>query len=153
MTISMYQSSVPVLKRTLTNLVSILEKGAAYAEAKSIEPIVLINSRLYPRYVSRLLSRFKLLLILPVVGWLGLAGVEAPSIEDDETTFGELITRLQKTVAIWTLFLSEPSSLLTLARKILKCLSVKAKPITMQGWPFLTFFRHAKRLFSCHDYL
>ncbi|MEL6814637.1 MAG: DUF1993 family protein, partial [Cyanobacteria bacterium J06598_3] len=38
MTISMYQASVPPLSRALNNLVGILEKGAAYAEAKAIEP-------------------------------------------------------------------------------------------------------------------
>ena len=48
MTTSMYQASVPLLIRTLNNLIVILEKGAAHAEAKNIDPAVLINSRLYP---------------------------------------------------------------------------------------------------------
>ncbi|MEO1427667.1 MAG: DUF1993 family protein [Cyanobacteria bacterium J06633_8] len=48
MTISMYQASVPPLIRSLTNLAAILEKGAAHAEAKKIDPAVLIGSRLYP---------------------------------------------------------------------------------------------------------
>ena len=48
MTISMYQASVPVFIRMLNNLVGILEKAAAYAEARKIDPTVLINSRLYP---------------------------------------------------------------------------------------------------------
>ncbi|MBV8884694.1 MAG: DUF1993 family protein, partial [Chroococcidiopsidaceae cyanobacterium CP_BM_RX_35] len=48
MTISMYQASVPVLIRTLNNLIGILEKGATYAETKKIAPSVLVNSRLYP---------------------------------------------------------------------------------------------------------
>ena len=34
MTISMYQASIPPLIRSLNNLVAILEKGAAHAEAK-----------------------------------------------------------------------------------------------------------------------
>ena len=37
MMISMYQASVPLLIRSLNNLVSILEKGAAHAEAKKID--------------------------------------------------------------------------------------------------------------------
>ena len=44
MTISMYQASVPSLMRSLNNLVSILEKGAAHAEARKIDPTILINS-------------------------------------------------------------------------------------------------------------
>lgn len=48
MTISMYQASVPPLIRSLNNLAAILEKGVAHAEARKIDPAVLINSRLYP---------------------------------------------------------------------------------------------------------
>ncbi len=44
----MYHASVPSLIRSLNNLVAILEKGAAHAEARKIDPAVLINSRLYP---------------------------------------------------------------------------------------------------------
>jgi len=51
MQISMYQATIPVLVRSLTNLMAILEKGAAHAEAKKIDPAVLLNSRLYPEYV------------------------------------------------------------------------------------------------------
>lgn len=48
MTLSMYQASVPSFIRTLGNLTVVLDKGAAYAEAKKIDPSVLINSRLFP---------------------------------------------------------------------------------------------------------
>ena len=48
MTISMYQASVPVFIRMLNNLIAILEKAMAHAEAKKIAPAVLLNSRLYP---------------------------------------------------------------------------------------------------------
>ena len=41
MTISMCQASVPMLIRMLTNLKGILEKGAAYAQAKKIEEAAL----------------------------------------------------------------------------------------------------------------
>ncbi|WP_414153299.1 DUF1993 family protein [Nostoc commune] len=44
----MYQASIPVSIRALNNLINILEKGAAYAETKKIDPSVLINSRLSP---------------------------------------------------------------------------------------------------------
>lgn len=47
MTISMYQISVSSLIRSLNNLAAILEKSAAHAEARKIDPAVLINSRLY----------------------------------------------------------------------------------------------------------
>ena len=48
MTISMYQATIPVCTRMLNNLVAILEKAAAHANARKIDPTVLINDRLYP---------------------------------------------------------------------------------------------------------
>ncbi len=48
MTISMYQASVPTIIRALNNLAAVLDKGQQHAEAKKIDPAVLIASRLYP---------------------------------------------------------------------------------------------------------
>ncbi|MBI3897650.1 MAG: DUF1993 domain-containing protein [Gammaproteobacteria bacterium] len=98
MAISMYQASVPVFIRTLNNLAAILEKGAAYAEAKKIDPTVLINSRLYPDMFP--LSRQVQIASDSAKGCAArLAGLEPPKFEDTEKTFPELIARLQKTVS------------------------------------------------------
>ena len=48
MTISMYQASVPVLVRALTNLKGILNKAAAHAQAKKIDEAVFLDARLSP---------------------------------------------------------------------------------------------------------
>ena len=48
MTISMYKASVPVFLQFLTSLSAVLDKAAAYAEAKKVEPAVLLNTRLTP---------------------------------------------------------------------------------------------------------
>src|ERR1700751_4207715 len=48
MTISMYKASVPVFLQFLTSLSAVLDKAAAYAVAKKIEPAVLLNTRLTP---------------------------------------------------------------------------------------------------------
>src|SRR5215813_15366072 len=48
MTISMYKASVPVFVQFLTSLSAVLDKAAAYAEAKKVEPAVLLNTRLAP---------------------------------------------------------------------------------------------------------
>lgn len=39
----MYQASVPSLIRSLNNLVAILAKGAAHAEAKKIDPTIALQ--------------------------------------------------------------------------------------------------------------
>ena len=48
MSLSMYQASIPVFIRMLGNLSKILDKAAAFAEAKKIDPSVLIRDRLAP---------------------------------------------------------------------------------------------------------
>ncbi|QND50897.1 DUF1993 domain-containing protein [Phyllobacterium sp. 628] len=48
MTMSMYQASVPVFKRLLTNSAGILQKAEAHAMARSIDPRRLLEQRLAP---------------------------------------------------------------------------------------------------------
>jgi uncharacterized protein len=98
MTISMYQASVPSLIRSLSNLIVILEKGAAAAEARKLDPLVLLNTRLYPDMFP-LVRQVQIASDIARRGVARLAGTEAPAMDDNETTFAELITRLQKTNA------------------------------------------------------
>ena len=48
MAISMYDFSIPVLARGLTNMSAILDKAAAHAAAKKFDTGVLAQSRLFP---------------------------------------------------------------------------------------------------------
>ena len=48
MTISMFQASVPVFVRGLTNLKAILEKASSHAAAKKIDDAVFVTARLFP---------------------------------------------------------------------------------------------------------
>ena len=98
MKISMYQACVPTIVRSLNNLAAILEKGAAHAEAKKIEPSVLVNSRLYPDMFP-LSKQVQIASDVSKGGSARLAQVEPPAFEDNETTFPELVARLRKTVA------------------------------------------------------
>jgi hypothetical protein len=97
MSLSMYQASVPVFVRALENLSAILHKGAAYAEARKIEPSVLINARLYPDMLP--LSRQIQIATDNAKGPAArLADIERPVYEDNETTFEELQARIAKTI-------------------------------------------------------
>ncbi len=97
MTLSMYQAAIPPLMHSLNNLITILEKAAAHAEAKKIDPSVLLNMRLYPDMFT-LTRQIQIASDIARRGIARLAGTEAPSIEDRESTFGELIARLQVTI-------------------------------------------------------
>jgi len=48
MQISMYEALIPVANHMLGNLSKILDKGAAFAEAKKIDQAVLTGARLAP---------------------------------------------------------------------------------------------------------
>jgi hypothetical protein len=98
MKISMHQASVPTITRSLGNLAAILEKAAAHAEAKKIDPAVLIQSRLYPDMFP-LAKQVQLASDIAKGGAARLAQVEPPAYEDKEATIAELIARLRKTVS------------------------------------------------------
>ncbi|HEY8277486.1 MAG TPA: DUF1993 domain-containing protein [Methyloceanibacter sp.] len=95
MTLSMYQASIPVFIRALGNLSKILDKGGAFAEARKIDPSVLINSRLAPDMYP-LSRQVQLASDFAVRGAARLAGVDIPSNPDVETTFAELQARIAK---------------------------------------------------------
>jgi hypothetical protein len=135
MKISMYQASVPVFIRLLNNLVVILDKAAAHAEAKKIDPQVLINGRLYPDMFP-LARQIQIATDSARGGAARLAGVEVPSHEDNETSFPELLARIRKNISyLETLKAeqfegSEDRSVTWQTRSTSK---------TMQGLPYLQF--------------
>jgi uncharacterized protein len=97
MTMSMYQASAPLLKRALKNLSAILDKAAAHAATKKIDPAVLAGDRLAPDMLP-----FPRQITIPCdtakFAMARLAGVEAPKFEDNEKTFDEFKARIQKTI-------------------------------------------------------
>jgi hypothetical protein len=98
MSLSMYEVSVPPLSRMLDNLHGILAKGAAHAEAHKLDPAALTSFRLYPDMFP--LTRQVQIATDMAKGCVArLAGTEPPSYEDKETSFGELIERVDKTAA------------------------------------------------------
>ena len=98
MTISMYSASVPYFIRMLGNLKAILEKGAAHAAARKFDPVVLFNSRLAPDMLP--LSRQVQIASDNAKGCAArLAGIDPPKFDDNETTYAQLIERVDKTLA------------------------------------------------------
>ena len=96
MTISMYQSSIPVFIHNLNNLSAILQKAADHAEVKKIEPSVFINARLFPDMLP-LVRQVQIVSDAAKATAARLAEIEVPNFEDSETTFTELQERIAKT--------------------------------------------------------
>jgi uncharacterized protein len=97
MTTSMYSARVPVFQHMLRNLVHILDKGEANAQARKIDPAVLAAARLAPD----MLPFTRQILIAcdgAKNGVARISGVEAPKFEDNEASFPELKARVQKTL-------------------------------------------------------
>ncbi len=136
MTISMYQASVPPLVRSLTNLAAILEKGAAHAEAKKIDPSVLIGTRLYPDMFP-LSRQVQIASDVARRGAARLAGLEAPKMEDNETTFPQLIARLVNTTSY--LETLTPDVIDGSEEKSIS-LPVGEQTMTFKGMPYLLYF-------------
>lgn len=97
MSISMYEASLPVLVRGLTNLQNILGKAQAHAAEKQIDPSVFTQARLYPDMLP-LMRQIYIASDTSKGCAARLADVEAPKYDDVEVTFDELHARLQKTI-------------------------------------------------------
>lgn len=136
MTISMYKASVPVFIHMLGNLSAILDKAAAYAEAKKVDPSVLINARLYPDMFA-LVRQVQIASDVTKGGGARLAGQEPPSYADTETTIPELKERLAKTIAFLKTF--KPEQIDGSEDKAIQ-LKVGGQPMTFKGLPYLQHF-------------
>jgi uncharacterized protein len=97
MTISMFQASVPAFVRGLTNLRAILEKAAAHAQAHKIDDTVFVTARLYPNMLP-LSKQIQIASDFARGTAARLAGVEPPSMEDNEKTLADLIARVDRTL-------------------------------------------------------
>ena len=97
MTISMYSASVPVFRNMLGNLSHFLDKGQAHAEARKFDPQVLVDGRLAPDMLP-LKRQVQIACDASKNGLARLAGVEAPTFEDNESTLAELKERIRKTL-------------------------------------------------------
>jgi len=98
MSLSMSASAIPAFEIGLSALSAVLDKAAAHAQARKIDPSVLLQTRLFPdmfplvRQVQAAADQAK-------NGTSRLAGVEPPRYEDSETTIDQLKDRLAKTIS------------------------------------------------------
>lgn len=98
MTISLYEFSVPMFTRGLTNLSAILDKAAAHAAAKKFDAAVLAQARLFPD-MHPLVRQVQIACDTVKGAAARLAGIEVPKHEDSESTLPELKLRIEKTLA------------------------------------------------------
>jgi hypothetical protein len=136
MTLSMFQASIPPMAHSLRSLITILRKAAAHAEAKAIDPAVLIQARLYPDMFP-LVRQVQIASDIARRGLARLAGTEPPTMEDTETSFDELIDRIENTIR-YVESLSAERIDGTEAKEI--SLPIRGETLHFEGQTFLLYF-------------
>jgi len=97
MTISMYKASAPIFVQFLTSLSAVLDKAAVHAEAKKIDPAVLLNARLYPDMFP-LVRQVREATSHAANGCGRLAGAELLTFANTEASIRDLKERIAKTI-------------------------------------------------------
>ena len=98
MSLTMHTAAVPTCTRALNSLAAILEKAAAHAEARKIDPAVLLGTRLYPDMLP-LAMQIQLANDSARGGAARLAGADVPAFEAKERGFAEWIAATRATIA------------------------------------------------------
>ncbi|HEY0802421.1 MAG TPA: DUF1993 domain-containing protein [Steroidobacteraceae bacterium] len=94
----MHQATVSTCSRALNSLAAILEKAATYAEARKIDPAVLLGTRLAPDMLP-LSAQIFIANDIAGGGAARLAGIEVPTFDGKDKSLAELIVNTRKTVA------------------------------------------------------
>ncbi|MGH8120925.1 MAG: DUF1993 domain-containing protein [Gammaproteobacteria bacterium] len=145
MSLSMYQASVPVLTRALKNLDGVLRKGEAFAEAKTIDPAVLINDRLAPDMFP-LARQIQMATDIARRGVARLAGVEPSKFEDTEKTFADLHDRINRSITFLESF--QPQQIDGTENKPL-VVEIRNKQVNFTGREMLLNFTLPNVFFHC----
>ena len=98
MTISMHAVSHGVFTRALSQLLHVMEKGAASAKARNFDVSVLFGARLAPDMLP-FSRQIQLASDFAKSSVARLAGMEPPKYEDNEANYDELVARVKKTLA------------------------------------------------------
>jgi uncharacterized protein len=98
MTISMYKASAPIFLQFLNSLSAVLDKAAAHAEEKKIDPSIFVSMRLYPDMFS-LARQVRQATTHAVGACARTAGVEPPALPEAEATFADLKSRIAAAIS------------------------------------------------------
>ena len=95
MAISVFDQTVSAMSRVLLNLDAIVTKAEQYAEEKRINPVVLIQARLYPDMLP-FVAQVRIATDTAKGAAARLSGTDMPSWADDEATFEDIHGRIRK---------------------------------------------------------
>lgn len=99
MSISHYSATVPVLEQLLLALSDVLKKGEEYAQQRKIDPVTLLQSRLFPDMLP-LVRQVQIACDFAKSVPSRIADLEVAAYEDTEQSFAELQNRISKTLEL-----------------------------------------------------
>ena len=133
---SLYKAAVPTYVQMLGSMVTVLDKSVAYAAAKKVEQLVLVNYRLFPdmRPVA-----FQVHSLADHASGSGqrCAGIEAVLAPRDETTLDQLKARVLKALDIVRSV--TPAAVDAHADKDI-VFPMGPRKVTMKGWDYMMYF-------------
>ncbi len=94
----LYDHTVPMFIKGLTQLQTIFDKAAQFAELKKFDVEVLLNSRLAPDQFG-FIRQIQIACDTAKLGVSRITGKEAPSHDDSEKTLADLRARVDSTIA------------------------------------------------------
>jgi hypothetical protein len=98
MSLSIYHASVPVFIQGLDTLTHVLRKAEEHARANGVEPASFVDARLAPDMLT-LTGQLQRASDTSKLSIERLSGVTAPKMDDNEKSFDELYSRIEKTKA------------------------------------------------------
>ena len=96
MAITLYSGFVPVCLQLLGGLKTVFQKAEAFTTEQKWDPAVVLNLRLYPDMFT--LERQVRQVCNHSLGAGRVAGVDLPSLPDQDNSFAEVQSRIDKTV-------------------------------------------------------
>lgn len=145
MQVSMYKASVATFQKHLHALDGILDKAAAHAEARKIDPAVLLSARLYPDMFD-MKRQVKEACAFAGGAVARLAGLPIPANDGNDATIPDLKARIAATQAF--LASISPEQLAGAADKVLT-LKVGPNDMTFTGEDYLLHFALPNFYFHC----
>jgi len=98
MSFGIYNASIPVFGKYLGSLTRVLDKGAAFADSKKLDPAIVLSTRMYPDMYPLIRQAQE---VVKHVRWAMalLSGQERPDVPMPETTFADLKKTIEQTIA------------------------------------------------------
>ncbi len=145
MSISMHKAAVASFQKHLNALDGILDKAAAFVEAKKIDPAELLSARLYPDMFN-LKKQVQEACTFAATATARLAGLPIPSPANDEATIADLKARIAETLAF--LETVKPEQMADSGQKSYT-LKVGPNEMTFTGEDYLMHFALPNFYFHC----